>query len=210
MWPWSSRCLSMILLLNCGALPRSQQQRWVGHWQCCWRYCANFLNAYNALWLMSCSVWQASGDRLTAGAMHAGRRSSDVEEASFPPAVDAAYPTQAQDEGARGVCMPDDLLTQSSRLPGEWVLHDDPQWQSYYGSQSACPDFARDFDCLVGDGPAEHREHELARLEFQKIFRPNRCGSTCALHHHAWYQRSLLIDACSLQMQPAALRCLCL
>ena len=197
MCQWSLGCLSIILILHCGALARSQQQRRVMLFpptQSCyfapWKYLQLLCNRKLRSGMFGLVYLQASkhdpSNRLTAGAMHAGRRSSDVgERASFPAATEVSvHPSQSQDEKARGVCLPEHLLTQSGQLPGEWVLHEDPQWQSYYGSQSACPRFAQDFDCLAGDGPQEYRNHDLARVEFRKIFRPHRCRNTRTLGQH--------------------------
>ena len=54
------------------------------------------------------------------------------------------------------------------------MQHEDPEWESYYGSMSNCPEWTEDFDCLVGTSTEEHRNPALIRQEYRKIFRPHK------------------------------------
>jgi hypothetical protein len=73
----------------------------------------------------------------------------------------------------RPVCSAKDLHTQTGSLPGSWVMHEDPAWQSYHGASENCPEWAGDFDCLKGEGTEKERNSALARHEYRKIFRPD-------------------------------------
>ncbi|EIE19824.1 hypothetical protein COCSUDRAFT_44250 [Coccomyxa subellipsoidea C-169] len=118
--------------------------------------------------------------QLTAGAMHPKK--------VLRPAIAAAHHTAHPHEhhhithrgggygmtGDRPACRARDMFSQSGSLPGEWVPHADTAWAGDY-EHGECPHFAKDFDCTTGAGELYHRNKELAKTEFNKVFQPYKC-----------------------------------
>ncbi|CAL8469520.1 g9061 [Coccomyxa elongata] len=119
--------------------------------------------------------------RLTAGAMHANKparpqRERRHEKHHIPQSTShAGQSSQESFPEERRTCRAQDLFSQSGSLPGDWVPHPDPEWQGLYVAYKQCPEFAMDFDCTVGMGEVYHRNRELAKTEFNKVFRPHKC-----------------------------------
>ena len=118
------------------------------------------------------------GHKFTAGAMH-GKASIRGARRLGGPRQNHTSSACATKASTRVRCSARDLVTQSGDLSGDWVVHDNPDWLSYYGELSACPTWARDFDCLEGAGSTEHRNTALARQEYAKIFRPAQVSCPC-------------------------------
>lgn len=118
--------------------------------------------------------------RLTADAMHVKKparpqRERHHEKHHIPQRTShAGESSQESSAGERRACRAQDLFSQSGSLPGEWVPHPDPDWQGLYVPHKQCPEFAMDFDCTVGMGEVYHRNRDLAKTEFNKVFRPHK------------------------------------
>lgn len=118
--------------------------------------------------------------QLTAGAMHAKK--------VLRPAIAAHHTAHPHEHhhithrgggygmaGDRPACRARDMFSQSGSLPGEWVPHADAAWAGDY-EHGECPHFAKDFDCTTGSGETYHRNKELAKTEFNKVFQPHKCA----------------------------------
>lgn len=118
--------------------------------------------------------------RLTAGTMHAKKparpqRERHHEKHHIPQRTShTGESSQESLAKERRTCRTQDLFSQSGSLPGDWVPHPDPGWQGLYVAHEQCPEFAMDFDCTVGTGEVYHRNRELAKTEFNKVFRPHK------------------------------------
>lgn len=118
--------------------------------------------------------------RLTANAMHAKRavRPVGLHHAPHQHEHHHIYRTGGGHaaDGDRPMCRASDIFSQNGSLPGDWVPHADPDWTGHYVPHKECPDFAGDFDCTVGAGEVYHRNKDLVKTEFNKVFKPHKCA----------------------------------
>ena len=115
---------------------------------------------------------ETGSGRRSSVAMHPSRQSTVTARAGKHAKLEREH--AATRRAPREQCTAQDLFSQTGHLPGAWMQHEDPEWQSYYGSMSHCPEWTEDFDCLVGSHVEEHKNAALIRQEYRKIFRPHK------------------------------------